>query len=148
MKTYILFVLRVLLGLTFLISGISKFTDLHAFAATIKDFGLVPESIGGALTVVIPSLECISGLMLIVGLWMKFSSGLVMGLLIVFIAAIIPNVAEGNEIDCGCFGPLMASKVGVGLLLRDIVILALTMVIFKDGIHEISLDNILFDKSD
>ncbi len=115
-KIYILFVLRVLLGLTFLISGISKFTDLHAFAATIKDFGLVPDSIVGSLTVIIPSLECVSGLMLLLGFWTKISSAMVMGLLIVFIAAIIPNIVEGNEVDCGCFGPLIHSKVGSELL--------------------------------
>ncbi len=73
---------------------------------------------------------------------------MVLGLLIVFIAAIIPNIAEGNEIDCGCFGPLVQSKVGIGLLIRDVIMLALTLVLFTNAIHRFSLDNILFSRTD
>jgi uncharacterized membrane protein YphA (DoxX/SURF4 family) len=131
----------VLLGLIFLISGLSKFTDLHAFAATMKDFGLVPDSVGNVLAVIIPSVEFISGLLLLLGLWTKLSSAMVIGLLIVFIAAMIPNIVEGNEIECGCFGPLSQSKVGVGLLLRDIVLLGMTLAVFTEEVHIYSIDN-------
>ena len=70
--TAVVSLLRVSLGFIFVISGLSKFTDLHSFAATIKDFDVVPDSLDNVLAAVISSLELISGLMLLLGLWTKF----------------------------------------------------------------------------
>jgi len=140
------FLVRILLGLIFVISGLLKFTDLHSFAATIKSFDVVPDLLDSVLAVAISSLELISGLMLLVGLRTKFCSAAVGALLIVFIAAMIPSIVIGNEIDCGCFGPLSQSKVGVGLLFRDVVMLTLVLLIVAQQSHRFSLDNLMFAK--
>ena len=146
MKFYMISAIRILLGFVFVVSGIAKFSNLPAFATTIKNFGFVPDVFAGTVAMVIPSFECVAGLLLLLGIWTKISSGVVIGLLIVFIAAIIPNLAFGSEIECGCFGPLSQSKVGVGLLIRDVIMLALTLIIFTQEIHKISLDNLITNR--
>ena len=138
--------IRILLGFVFVVSGIAKFANLNTFAVTVKNFGFVPDSLAGTVAMVIPSFECVAGLLLLLGFWTKISSGMVIGLLTVFIAAIIPNLAFGSEIECGCFGPLSQSKAGVGLLIRDVIMLGLTLIIFTQDIHKISFDNLVTNK--
>jgi uncharacterized membrane protein YphA (DoxX/SURF4 family) len=145
-KGFIVVAIRIIIGAVFLLSGIIKLTDVHLFARSIKNFGFVPDSFIAILSVTVPVVELLSGLFLLLGLWIKIFSGVVIGLLIIFIAAIIPNIAFGNEIDCGCFGPLSESKVGIGLLVRDFIMLGLTLAVFSQQTYKLSLDNLIVNK--
>jgi len=128
MKDRFVFAIRIFLGLVFLLSGVSKFSDLHAFYVAIRDFGILPDSFIGAFVVLIPFLELLCGLFLVIGLRIKFFVAVATGLLIIFIDAIVPNLAIDSVIDCGCFGPLVESKIGFGLLIRDFILLGLSII--------------------
>jgi len=119
---------RILLGAIFLISGISKLLNLTAFASALRDFELLPESTITFSAIFIPSLESSVGSLLILGYFVKMASTITIILLIVFIAALIPQLAINNEIDCGCFGPLMHETVGTELLIRDLLMLGLSVL--------------------
>jgi putative oxidoreductase len=147
-KGFIVAAIRIIIGVVFLLSGIIKLTDVHLFTSSIKNFGFVPDPFIGFLSVAVPVVELLSGLFLLLGFWIRLSSGVVIGVLIIFIAAIIPNIAIGNEIDCGCFGPLSQSKVGIGLLVRDFIMLGLTLTVFSQQTHKLSLDNLIVNNRD
>ena len=148
MEDRFIFAIRISLGLVFLLSGVSKFYDLHAFYVAIRDFGILPDSFIGAFVVLIPLLELLSGLFLLIGIRIKFSSAVAAGLLIIFIDAIIPNLAIDSVIDCGCFGPLVESKVGFGLLIRDFILLGLSLVLYAQITHRWALDNLINRKGE
>ena len=138
-----LVVIRVILGFIFILSGISKFADLHSFANSIKNIGFTSDSFIPILSISIPVIESLAGVSLLLGLWVRASSSVVIGLLIIFIAAIVPNIANGNEIDCGCFGPLSQDKVGTSLLIRDVVMLGFALVMYTQGSHKNSHDHFI-----
>jgi uncharacterized membrane protein YphA (DoxX/SURF4 family) len=143
MKAYIVLIIRIFLGLVFLLSGISKLLELSSFTATINNFQIVPLCFSKSVAIVLACLESGSGLMLLLGFQTKVSSGIVVILLIIFLAAIIPVLATGQEMDCGCFGSLSHDKVGSGLLVRDVILLGLAAFLFVEKSHKWSLDNVI-----
>jgi hypothetical protein len=52
---------------------------------------------------VLPWLELLLGLCLLAGIWLPGAVLAVNGLLVVFLAAFIFNMARGLDVNCGCF---------------------------------------------
>lgn len=93
---------RVILATIFLWSGLAKLIDLVSFAAVIKSFGLIPESLTMQIAVGLPILE----ILLAIGLLLDIRGSLtiIAGLLFMFMAILIYGILIGLDIDCGCFG--------------------------------------------
>ena len=142
-QQYFVFIVRGFLGLIFIVSGVSKLADLQTFSIAIQNFGIIPNSWVGAFVLSIPVLELVSGVLLLIGYRTRISSAVVIGLLIIFIDAIIPNLAIGNVEECDCFGSLVRSHVDIGLLVRDIFMLCLAVIIYGQASHIVALDNII-----
>lgn len=142
MKAYVALIIRVFLGLIFLLSGFSKLIDLNSFVQTIESFQITPISVSISLAILLACLESGSGLMMLIGFQTKVSSGIAVILLIIFLAAIIPVLTTGQEIDCGCFGSLSHDRVGSGLLIRDVILLGLAAFLYMEKSHKWSLDNV------
>jgi uncharacterized membrane protein YphA (DoxX/SURF4 family) len=134
-KAYIIIAIRLTLACIFLVSGVSKLFNIQSFISVIQAFGFFSGSIVNVIAIIFIIAELVSGFLLLIGLWTKFSSAVVIGLLILFIAAIIPNIAMGNDLECGCFGPLSEDKVDSMLLVRDIGLLSLALIIYKQDEH-------------
>jgi uncharacterized membrane protein YphA (DoxX/SURF4 family) len=66
------FALRVILGLTFLVFGASKIPDLAGFADTVISYKVLPASLAVPYGYALPWVETIVGLLLIIGLGLKF----------------------------------------------------------------------------
>ena len=95
--------IRVLLCIIFLWSGISKLLSPKEFAVIIDSYGLVPEAWIMPLAVFLPLLEIIFGL----GLLLDIKGSLlgITGLLMLFVVILIYGIRLGLDVDCGCFGP-------------------------------------------
>lgn len=121
-KDTIIFLLRLIIGLIFTISGFSKFISFEKFLITVHQFNILPVWFVVYFAIILPSVECISGLCFIFGLFIKKMGWLLFSLTIIFLLAIIINIIRENFIDCGCFGNLIISQVGWNLIFRDILI--------------------------
>ena len=95
--------IRVLLCVTFLWSGISKLMALKEFAVIIDSYGLVPEAWILPLAIILPLLEMVFGLGLL--LEIRGSLAVITGLLMLFMAVLSYGIWLGLDVDCGCFGP-------------------------------------------
>jgi uncharacterized membrane protein YphA (DoxX/SURF4 family) len=95
--------IRVLLCIFFLWSGISKLMVPKEFAVIIDSYGLVPEAWILPMAIILPLLEMVFGLGLLLDI--KGSLTGIMGLLILFIAILGYGIWLGLDVDCGCFGP-------------------------------------------
>ena len=95
--------IRVLLSIIFLWSGISKLIDPTQFAVIIDAYGLMPDAWILPLAVIFPLLEVILGLGLLLDI--RGSLAGITGLLILFMAILGYGIRLGLDIDCGCFGP-------------------------------------------
>jgi uncharacterized membrane protein YphA (DoxX/SURF4 family) len=95
--------IRVLLCIIFLWSGISKLMAPKEFSVIIESYGLVPEAWILPLAIFLPLLEMIFGLGLLLDI--KGSLAGITGLLMLFVVILGYGILLGLDVDCGCFGP-------------------------------------------
>jgi uncharacterized membrane protein YphA (DoxX/SURF4 family) len=98
------------------------------FALSIDAYQLLPEWAVLTTARVLPWLELAIGLLLLVGIWLRYVSILAAAILGVFFAIMLLSFGKGMGIDCGCFGvgePLTAKTLARdGLLLAAAITLA------------------------
>jgi uncharacterized membrane protein YphA (DoxX/SURF4 family) len=95
--------IRWILSIVFLYSGISKLFDPRAFGVIIEAYGLMPEEWVMPVAIALPLLEVVTAVGLI---WdVRGSLAVISGLLILFMLILGYGIHMGLDIDCGCFGP-------------------------------------------
>jgi uncharacterized membrane protein YphA (DoxX/SURF4 family) len=111
---------RLLIAATFSVAGISKLLDLKGTRKGIQDFG-VPSLAAGQLAIFLPLLElAVAGLLVPLSTVLRGSLGSV-ALLLVFIAAILVNLAQGRKPTCNCFGQIHSERVGWPTVMRNCI---------------------------
>ncbi len=96
--------LRISVGVFFLYTGLSKIVFISGFADDIYNYRLFPEFIINLAAVFMPFFEINLGLFIIIGLWLKETTMLVLLSLLSFIIMISSALIRGLDISCGCFG--------------------------------------------
>lgn len=97
-------ILAILVGAIFVYAGVLKVWDPVRFAGDIQNYHVLPWVLNLPLALYLPWLEIFCGLALIFRRWYSGALALLLGLLLVFIAASIAAKARGIDITCGCFG--------------------------------------------
>lgn len=118
------FVVRVILGLIFVPAGFIKALDTRSFLFTIQQLDLLPFPAILPVAIVVIACEICFGLTLLVGFQTRISAGLLAALLLSFVAVISFAMFHGKAVDCGCFGSMASEPLGLGVLLRDILLIA------------------------
>jgi putative oxidoreductase len=95
--------LRIALGAVFIVASIDKLRDPGAFATAIANYRLLPYTVVNAIAIVLPWLEVVTGTVLILGIWIRAGTMIVLGLLFAFSIAISQALFRGLDISCGCF---------------------------------------------
>ena len=116
---------RFVLGTVFLIASIDKIAFPEMFAEAVAAYQIIPYPLVNIVALVIPWLELLCGVFLIGGAFVRSSSLLLSGLLVVFITAMLSAMARHLKIDCGCFGSGYISEVGWVRIVEDIGLLIL-----------------------
>jgi uncharacterized membrane protein YphA (DoxX/SURF4 family) len=125
---------RVLLGLVFLLFGFDKVVHPDDFARAIDNYRLLPEILVNLVAVTLPWVECLCGLMLLCGQWVRSAALVSAFLLCVFILAVSITLVRGLDIECGCFNTQEGRRVGLKLLVEDLLLLvAACFLILKGG---------------
>jgi rhodanese-related sulfurtransferase len=122
-----LIIARLVMAGIFLYASIDKIAHPAAFAKDIYNYQILPDALINLTALELPWLELFLGLCLLAGVWLPGAVLAVNGLLLVFLASLVFNLARGLNVDCGCFGaggmgPSMSTG---GYLLRDLAFLAL-----------------------
>jgi uncharacterized membrane protein YphA (DoxX/SURF4 family) len=107
MKTsYIL--LRIVIGVTFIISGIMKLYPIEFFENDLLHNGLSSESLVPYQSRLLIAAELYLGVVLILGIFLKWSIRLSLIMLLVYTGWLIILIAQkGNTGNCGCFGDII-----------------------------------------
>ena len=128
---YLLFTIRLFLGFVFIYASVTKISDPEGFAQAIYNYKLLPLFLVNILAVILPWIELCAGILLIFGITVKENSAIINGLLLIFIIAIIISLFRGLDINCGCFGTVDGSKVGLIKILENIGLLILGFILIK-----------------
>lgn len=95
--------LRAMVGIVFIIASVDKILQPETFAAAIKNYHMVPNSLVNVMALGIPMVELGAGLCLILGIKSRVMGWVICLLLISFLGAISYALWRGEPINCGCF---------------------------------------------
>ena len=127
-----LIVARLILAGIFIYASLDKIAHPAAFAKDVYNYQILPDALINLTALVLPWLELFLGLCLLAGIWLPGAVLTVNGLMVVFLAALVFNLARGLDINCGCFSTgSEAPAMSAGwYLLRDAGFLAVGIFLF------------------
>jgi uncharacterized membrane protein YphA (DoxX/SURF4 family) len=123
---------RILLGIVFLYAAYTKLRQSYLlFAMAIDAYKVIPEDAAVAVAHVLPWVELALGIALIAGVLPRITSLSASALLAVFFTAMVhayqPDLKEGQQISCGCFG--LGEPISGWTLSRDGALLAVSLAL-------------------
>ena len=127
---WVIFIFRIALGIVFVYASFEKIRDPGAFASNIQNYQFLPYGFTNLMAIVLPWVELYIGACLIIGVFVDGAAFLSAGMMVMFIIAIGQAVGRGLDIDCGCFKQ-SGSTVGLDLLARDVVWLAMSILVWR-----------------
>ena len=132
---------KIFIGVIFILASVTKVGDPVKFSDSIASYRMVPEIFLPSLSVIIPWLQLICGVLLILDVYVQSSAFILSGLLVVYIIAIAQAYMRGIDIDCGCFDLMIGleDKVGIRAILRDFVFLAFSSISFFFDKNDINI---------
>ena len=138
--------LQISLGIIFLTSAISKFSDLRAHRIKVKNYNILPVTLVKIFSKVDPILELIGSLLLIMNIYYPIGAGILCVLTFSYTIAISINIVRGNtDIDCGCGGLIGSHKLSNALIVRNISIITLLLfIIVPVGLIDLRRDQLSY----
>jgi len=95
---------RILLGVVLLLAGYLKAKSPAQAQMAVRAYKLLPISIANIFGISLPWLEIGAGILLILGIAVRYAALFGGLLMLLFVGAISQAWARGLSIDCGCFG--------------------------------------------
>lgn len=145
--------MRIIIGITFLLAGLSKVQSPGAFAAAVRAYHLLPSPLVVPFALVLPWLELLLAAYLLVGFLTRVGAVGVSGMLVMFIIALADALLTGNTAHaCGCFGgvtnPVISllaggSTIGWWDVVRDLILLVFALLLVWRGPGIMSVDDLV-----
>lgn len=140
---YTVLIARLIVGLMFIVVGLSKIADPQLFAKEIGNYRMLPELFVNLVAIFLPWLELVCGLLLIAGVRLRANAVLISIMLLVFIVGVGSAWARGLNINCGCYSNIAKQTVGLPKILENIGLIALTMIIYFFPKRELTLEEFI-----
>jgi len=129
----IVFACRFFVGCFFILAGIGKLLDVQSFVATLQRFDIAPAALVPVLAVTLPMVETVLGIFLTLGVWTRFASASVSLLVLGFSIVAAINLLRGDFSDCGCFGAFGFDTSGPRTILRNVLFLGASLLVFSSS---------------
>lgn len=126
----VLLSLRIILGLVFLLSGITKLFSPYIAAIFLVD--TFSFSIGIALVAIyfVSIVEVALGVLFLIGRAMRIATPVACSAFAVFV--LLGAILSSNPIQCGCFGGFLNSSTNETFLVRNILLLFMSLIIMRE----------------
>jgi uncharacterized membrane protein YphA (DoxX/SURF4 family) len=140
-------VLRLVLGLLYLLSAIGKIMDLSGSVSAVYNFQILPDALVEPIGYIIPFVELLCALGLLFGVFTRLSAfGIGLMSLVYFVVKLIVLFVQGRSIECGCFGALMETFASVTIWMDIPALLVSLGIIFSNSRHWFAIGGFLPDK--
>jgi uncharacterized membrane protein YphA (DoxX/SURF4 family) len=134
--------LRLILGLTFIVAGVSKLPARGELTRTVTRYGLLPSGMAPLVAAWLPRFELITGVLLLLGILGRVAAALAALALAAFTVGAIVNLLRGREIDCGCFGPTRIKRVTWRTVVRNVLLVVGAVVLVVDPGYAFSIESL------
>lgn len=122
---------RVTLGIVFIVAAVLKLADVAALAEEVANYRVVPAAVVPYFVCALLGTELTAGAALVTGVKSRAAALLASVMLASFIVAIAQALVRGIDTRCGCFGGTeMASWATVG---RDAALLLMSSLVLTVG---------------
>lgn len=131
--------LRVWVGIVFIAAAWHKILFPAKFALSIAAYQILPLPYINLMAIILPWLEIVVGVTLILGLWTRASALIMVGMNVMFIAALYLAIKNQTQLtSCGCFSAdaeAAMKTIGWDYVYRDFQYLAamVYVALFDDG---------------
>ena len=126
------------LGILFLAAGLLKGSDSARFAVALVPFTFLPSTWIGAISLLIPILETLGGVLILVERTKRAGAGILLFLCLLFMVALGWALANGMIVSCSCFGreETPSESAMIVAFTRDILLAVLSAaVLLEDPIN-------------
>lgn len=100
---YIALLARLYLGSVFIFASIHKIAYPDAFAMDVATYNILPLSLINIMAICLPWIEIIAGFCMVAGVKSKGAAWLIIGMMVMFIVALLIALHNGLDMSCGCF---------------------------------------------
>jgi uncharacterized membrane protein YphA (DoxX/SURF4 family) len=121
---------RIALGGLFVFAGATKAYDPGTFAIEIQRYQVAPWIVGALASVYLPWLEMLAGALLLLKRFERGALLVITLLLLFFTLALASAMFRGLSIDCGCFGKAFTATGTTVPLLRNLLLLVFTGILW------------------
>ncbi len=131
LKKIIFTTISVLLGLVFILSGLTKLYPIELFELTFIDLGVANWYTAPVISRLMISFEFFLGILLILNFSLRrFTLKATIAMLVVFtVYLIVQLIIEGNKGNCKCFGNVLMMS-PLEAIIKNIVMLAVAIVLY------------------
>ena len=112
-------IIRIILGVILSVSGIAKIIDPGKAVNLIMEFRIIPGFMAAIIITLLPSIEIATGIFLCTEKYKRLTNCSAVILFTGFLIISIYGTIIGLNSDCGCFGSVMESRVGWGIVVRN-----------------------------
>ena len=124
-------ILRLVLGLVFIVSSVTKLSAQSQFANEVISYGLLPHTLAWLYGAALPWVELFTGVALILGIFTVLALVLCILMALSFAIANTYALAQGLTDKCGsCFGQLIPLNLTVALAIDLAMILVAVLALF------------------
>ena len=111
------------LGVVLLVSGALKLAAGPRWSAQATAMGAPAAAVPA-----VPWIELVLGALLVAGVARPAVALVAATMLVVFTGVLVLRLAEGRRVPCACFGSRPDRPIGVGSVVRNLVLIALALV--------------------
>lgn len=129
----LIFTFRIILAILFLASALGKLVNLERYSVdAVYNFGILPIALARPFGLILPFLELLCALGLLLGILTRLSA-LGIGLMsLSFFIAKAYVLAQGRNIECGCFGAVIDTFISFTIYLDIPVLIMAVLVMVAD----------------
>ena len=136
-RVHLAVLLRLLVGGTFIFSGVTKLPIHSEFVDVVKSYNILPHSLATAYGVTLPWVELVVGAYLVLGILTRPSAIVVLLMGISFMVANITAIVRGED-SCGsCFGDIVTFPAWQSLVVDVLIMVAALYLLILCGRKQI-----------
>lgn len=124
---------RMMLGLTFLASGVAKVRDIDGVVVGVLRYEIGPPRVMRRLAPLLPAAELVLAVLLLSGLALRWAAVGTMLMAAVFATAVAVNLRRDRPIACHCYGTSPDERIGRVTLVRLLVLGAAAALVFREA---------------
>lgn len=136
-------IFRLIVGGVFVFSGFTKLmSPPEEFAEAIRSYQVAPQLFLYPLALMLPWVELLTGAFLCLGLFSRIAATAAAAQLAIFMVVISAAMINGVDLkDCGCFGAIGLKESPLQTLIRDAILLGMSITFIRSGCRAFSLDS-------